>query len=280
MGIGLNSTRFLMKASREGCDFSRTLMLGRQRLSITPKQLGPLLSNYLGRAVTTADLKEIFASGYAEKLLAALGAATTDSLDFSAFEDATHIHDLNQPVPAAWEGRYTTVIDGGTLEHVFNVPVALSNAMKLTSVGGTLISMTVTNNMMGHGFYQFSPELFYRALSPENGFEMADLYLFEGNRPDWWYRVPDPDAVQRRVTLRNAGHTYIMARAKKVAEVEPFSAAVPQQSDYAAAWQGVTGAGDSFPRRVYRHLPAPLKTLAAAVAGPRLYSFYERGKPY
>jgi hypothetical protein len=30
---------------------------------------------------------------------------------------------------------------------------------------------------MGHGFYQFSPELFYQALHPKKGYELKQLFL-------------------------------------------------------------------------------------------------------
>jgi len=59
------------------------------------------------------------------------------------------------------------VIDGGTLEHVFNFPVAIKNAMQMVRAGGRLSLSPPANNYFGHGFYQFSPELFYRVLSAE-----------------------------------------------------------------------------------------------------------------
>jgi hypothetical protein len=78
-------------------------------------------------------------------------------------------------------------LDGGTTEHVFNFPTALTNAMQMVETGGHLVIITGGNNFCGHGFYQFSPELFYRALSAENGFEMKRLIAAEvgGN----WYEV-------------------------------------------------------------------------------------------
>ena len=63
-------------------------------------------------------------------------------------------------------GQFDVVYDGGTLEHVFNFPVALRNAMELLRPGGRLFTIhTCANNLCGHGFYQFSRELFYRTLS-------------------------------------------------------------------------------------------------------------------
>jgi hypothetical protein len=36
-------------------------------------------------------------------------------------------------------------------------------------------AVTPANNQMGHGFYQFSPELFFRVFSQENGYLLRAL---------------------------------------------------------------------------------------------------------
>ena len=48
-------------------------------------------------------------------------------MDASAFEGANFVHDLNNPIPEELHCKYDAVVDGGTLEHVFNVPVAFAN---------------------------------------------------------------------------------------------------------------------------------------------------------
>ena len=68
------------------------------------------------------------------------------------------------------KNKYTLVIDGGCLEHIFNFPVAIKNCMEMLQEGGHFIGITPANNLMGHGFYQFSPELYFRIFSKENGF--------------------------------------------------------------------------------------------------------------
>jgi hypothetical protein len=108
--------------------------------------------------------------------------------------------------------------------------------MEMLSVGGHFIEVTTANNFMGHGFYQFSPELYYRVLSPQNGFEVREMLVCETNRDAPWYRVVDPVKVGRRVELVNARPTYIMVLARKVKEASPLSL-VPQQSDYEYVWE-------------------------------------------
>ena len=49
------------------------------------------------------------------------GATQVDSIDNSNYENATLIHDMNESLPSALQERYDTVIDVGTLEHVFDI---------------------------------------------------------------------------------------------------------------------------------------------------------------
>jgi hypothetical protein len=158
------------------------------------------------------------------------------------------------------------VIDGGTLEHVFDFRQAAINVSKLLKVGGHVISVTPCNNFMGHGFYQFSPELFYRVFSPENGFEVESMVLAEVNADGDWFEAADPDVARARVTLVNGARTYLMMRARKTGEVEMF-AKTPQQSDYSVLWQDDRGGyeGTEFSRGgrlqafAERYLPKPAR---------------------
>jgi hypothetical protein len=95
----------------------------------------------------------------------------------------------------------------------------------------------MANNFMGHGFYQFSPELFYRVFSPENGFRMHRAVMFESRigRPRW-YEAADPRQLGERVELINGRQTYLLVHAERIADV-PIFASPPQQTDYSALWQ-------------------------------------------
>lgn len=140
-------------------------------------------------------------------------------------------------MPGRFRGRFDAVIDEGTLEHVFNLPVALKASMDAVKVGGCFFSFTQCNNAMGHGFYQLSPEFFYRTLSKVNGFQVREVFLAEvsfGRVP--WYRVADPGAIGRRVELFNDVQSYLLVAAQRIRE-KPIFSEWPQQSDYAAAWE-------------------------------------------
>ena len=65
------------------------------------------------------------------------------------------------------------------MEHLFDVKQVLSNYMNLVKIGGSLFICTNANNLCGHGFYQFSPEFFYRVFTEANGFAVESLCLIE-----------------------------------------------------------------------------------------------------
>ena len=62
-------------------------------------------------------------------------------------------------MPPALRERFSVVIDGGLLEHVFDFPTAIRNCMRMVRQGGHLILNLPVNNFPGHGFYKFGPGL-------------------------------------------------------------------------------------------------------------------------
>jgi len=236
MGLDTNGVKFLFFARKNNVEFGKTLTLGRQSYQLNKAQFTEILkqNGYSGSEIS--DLQKDF--NYAEPLLVKLGASNVDSMDASDYESATLIHDLNVPVPGELKNRYDTIIDAGTLEHVFNFPVAIKNCMEMLRVNGYFLSITCANNFSGHGFYQFSPELFFRIFSEENGFETKKI-LFVINEPgSYWYEIPDPKEIQKRIIFENSKQTFLFTIAKKTAEKEVLHHP-PQQSDYEhLAWKG------------------------------------------
>lgn len=238
MGLDANGARFLLHARKLGAEFDSTLMIGRQDLHATKDQLVDLLREYHDVCVDDAvpRLQES-TSGFAEDFIECLGGGTVDSMDHSDFEGAAICHDLNEPIPDSLRQRYDVVLDGGTLEHVFDVRQAYQNCMEMVKVGGHYLGISPSNNFMGHGFYQFSPEFFFEAFSPSNGFRISQVILFEHRRNAPWYEVVAPTDIQSRVSLKNSERTYVLVVAERISEVVPFTCP-PQQSDYEAAWEG------------------------------------------
>jgi hypothetical protein len=237
MGIAWQSARWLCWLNANGLKMGRTLTLGRMNLYMSPEEFGELARRC---GLPGPEVERHFTPfpQYAEPLFSALGATEVLSMDASNFESASIVHDLNEPVPAELHKAFDVVYDGGTLEHVFNFPEAFRSAMQMVKVGGSLLIHQAMNNMSGHGLYCFSPELFFRALSPENGFKVLNLHIFERYPRSAWYRVRDPAEAGRRALLVNWGlETEVLVHAVRTDDV-PIFRRWPQQSDYSAQWAG------------------------------------------
>ena len=260
MGIDAHSIRFLREARGSGVSFGSTITLGCQSIAGTAPQAS------------------------SRRLFEALGCAEFHEMDHSDYEGADVAHNLNVPLPGELASKFDIVFDGGTLEHVFNVAEGLRSCMRMLKVGGHFIGHSPANNWFGHGFYQFSPEFFWRAFSPENGFEIVRLVAYEPSGGGQWFDVGDPRKAGGRIELIGPFRVLLLVLAKKTREVPPFGS-FPAQSDYSAAWtaKGGTMPAGSPPARVgFRQrlrdlidrLPAPAGRLIRTVFGGILFRNY------
>jgi hypothetical protein len=235
MGIEWNTLKFLLACRQAGVHFTHTLTLGRQTLFVGLPSIRMLFKRY---GALPPEFGEILEKGgnYAEGIFKLLGAEEVTSIDKSDFEGASVVHDMNVPLPMEHNGRYEFVFDGGTLEHIFHFPIALRSSMEAVKIGGHLLLHTPANNYCGHGFYQLSPELYYRALSNKNGFEIVRMIAFEAVPGAKWYDVVDPAIARQRVEIAHGKQrVLLLVLAKRVRETEIFKTA-PQQSDYFTQW--------------------------------------------
>ena len=244
MGIIKNDVEFLMYCKNQfHVDFTDTAMIGRQSLYLSKEEAKELLLDF---GVATGQVEAISADWlscfdkncyYSEPLLKWFGSKNIFSFDFSDYEGATCIWDLNQPISQEYWGRYSLVLESGTLEHIFHFPTALWNVMKMTAVGGCLVLSVPGNNWFGHGFYQFSPELFSSIFRKENGFELLEMAV---NGADGKLRrIASPLETHRRVEVEHTGKTRASIRvvAMRISEEIPERLDV-QQSDYLLVWNG------------------------------------------
>jgi SAM-dependent methyltransferase len=265
MGIDLHNLNFLAHAQDLGVSYGRTLGIGRQAVFVEDRELH---AHARLRARPALPPAPPGVPRYFEPLLQQwFGAQQVDAVDASAYEHAPLVHDMNLPWPAALPGRgsYDAVLDFGCLEHVFDFPTAWRNCIDLCRVGGHIFHALPANNLAGHGFYQFSPELFFNLYRRERGFELRAVFYALKADPAHWWRVANPIEVRRRVNLRNSHETYLLVLARKLHDVGPLPAV--QQSDYAEAeWLRDGSAAAAAPSRWQAPLAA-LGLLDAARAG-------------
>jgi hypothetical protein len=237
MGIIYRQAKMLLDACHAGVPMNRFLMIGHQNLFLHASELKKIRKIYPG-ALANYQWAE-----YADRFLTeCLGVSQVHTLDYSDYEGADLLYDLNKPIPDELKGRFDVIAEAGSLEHIFNFPVAIANLMQMVCVGGTIFASTVSNNFCGHGFYQFSPELIFRVFTIENGFELGRVLALEARYPGieltpihHAFEVVDPASIGNRVGLMTKRPIMLFFQARKVAEV-PLFVNSPMQSDYAAAW--------------------------------------------
>ena len=217
MGFDSAGIPFILNCHRNGVSFRQTITIGRQGMHLHPSEFDRF------REWFTLE-ETLAAGGMCEAFLKKLGAVQVDSLDASDYEGATCVRDLNIPIET--EPQWSCVIDGGSLEHIFNFPQALKTCMEIVQEGGHFIGISPLNNQAGHGFYQFSPEIFYRAFSEANGFEVRLMENSSG------HAIPDP-AGKMESANGFGGYLYVLARRNKIV---PLFQRWPQQSSFTKMW--------------------------------------------
>lgn len=252
MGIPTIYAALLVRAREDGTTFKKVATIGRQSLTVPVQDLGALAAR-LGRK--DIDPNELSASRFAEPFLKELlGAEQVTSFDYSSYQGVDVVHDFNDPLDPRFRGAFDVLLDGGCIEHIFDVRQVFENYMSMVKPGGSIFIHTPANNLLGHGFYQFSPELFYRVFSAENGFEVRDLCLTESpfsaievSRRQRCFLTRDPEAMGKRVRLVNDKPVMLFVHARRLAE-QPLFQASPVQSDYSRTWKSHEAAAAEPPK--------------------------------
>jgi hypothetical protein len=175
MGIVNYSVEALVYASTFCKNKRRALMLGRQNMFIDKKMVEQAFKTH--GYTFNHEVEE-----YAENIFTSLGFETIDSMDATDYEKCTIVQDMNKPLST--NTKYDFIFDGGTTEHIFNIPQCFQNIIDLLDEGGVICHAVPNNNMSGHGFYQFSPEIYMMAYSEKYGMEYIESYLTQEAKPN------------------------------------------------------------------------------------------------
>lgn len=247
LGLNVSGLGLMALARASGADFSRVITIGRQQLTIGMGELEAFFRQR-GRDDIAGRIAGEASDGYCESVLrSAFDAKTVHSLDASGYENASIVHDMNTPIGA--HEPYSVILDLGTLEHVFNVPIALDNVAALCAPGGTIMHMLPGNNCSGHGFYQFSPELFFQVYSEARGFAGTRVFAAPMGSQDTWYEVKAPHTLKSRVNISSRDELYLLVMTRKTGEPVPLTQAPVQQSDYMQLWAAENAAPKTQRRR-------------------------------
>lgn len=190
MGLILSDLHLLAIEQKKHPVKGDVLTIGQQAIYGTVKEVRDIFESH---GLKLKDLKENFdiknkipscvgnprgefTNGYA--VFSLLGADKVYASDVSDYEGADYIIDLNYDVSKEYYEKFDFVLDSGTLEHVFNVPIALSNMARMVKKGGRIMFILPCSNTINHGFYSFNPNLFFDFFSA-NGFSDFSCYLIE-----------------------------------------------------------------------------------------------------
>lgn len=163
-------------------------------------------------------------------------------LDVTDYEDADYICDLNGKIPEGLIDRFDTIIDAGTLEHVFDLPRTLKNIFSMLRIGGRIIHIgSPASNGIDHGFYSFSPTLFHDYYTA-NKLEINGLYLiraFSRRKQMVWdlFRY-DPGGLDN-VSGGGLGPGQWMILCIVTKTAVSRADVIPQQNKYVHTWKHV-----------------------------------------
>jgi hypothetical protein len=122
---------------------------------------------------------------HARTLFSMLGIDDYADIDAYDFDRPAIVHDLNEPLPPNLQARFGLVIDGGTLEHIFDLRTCFANVVALTRLGGRVVHCNSASNMIDHGFWAINPSAYFDYYSV-NGFDELDATIFEWDVRDPW----------------------------------------------------------------------------------------------
>jgi SAM-dependent methyltransferase len=181
---------FLIEANRRPLS-GALLTLGRQDILATPEQMLEAFGRYDVTPVEVPDGIPLLSAKPGREgmvndvyFFRALGFTEVVSSDASPYENADTMLDLNHR--DAWKahaGRFDFIFDGGTIEHVFHVPNSLANIGNMLKEGGRVYHLSPSSNYIDHGFYMFSPTLFWDYYSA-NRYDLNTLQVFRYHRSE------------------------------------------------------------------------------------------------
>ena len=231
MGIDYTVIEIILNSFKYVKNFDNVLTLGRQGIHISKDIFNNQLNKY------NYNLNDNAFDTYCENFFINIGFKNVDSIDYSSYENATIIHDMNKPVDKLLYNKFQYILDGGTIEHIFNTTQVIDNIINLLDIGGIFCSIACNNNFSGHGIYQFSPEFFMSAFTKTYGMEIIDMYLAEVNTSieDWIHLDPlnNFENGRNEIKFNSTKAVYILTIAKKISNnIVSVLDITPQQYSY------------------------------------------------
>jgi hypothetical protein len=274
MGIARGAAKMILEECKRRPFEGSVLTLGRQDMYFTYSMLESWAAEFEVTlqeppTISLSHNKELAKKGFVsdETFFQALGFSEVASLDHSDFEGATYLFDLNsQTIDEKLQARFDVIINGGTIEHVFHIPNVLQNIYAMLKDNGRICHGAPSSNHIDHGFYMFSPTLFWDYYTA-NRFDINTFHLFRytetWNEEPWEISRYLPGSLQgvSMGGLDDAMYGIWMIATKTE---ESRYDVIPQQGAYVVAWTGSQFA-EAFPNQSASVAP---QTVAFSVSEP------------
>jgi len=234
VGITSGAVKLLAKVYEGRKPSGSVVTFGVQAIEASPVAVKALLEGTLSAAAGRERRRSAFIPQ--EQFFRLLGFESVESIDVYPTELPTHVLDLNLPVPETLRGRFDLVYDGGTSEHCVCVPEVLANAVRLAKTGGRVIHHAPLNNWIDHGFYQFSPTLFFDFYEA-NGFDELRMMFHFIDRHGERFLPYEPEHFGR-LPYSFGGKTKVMGFFSACKKVASNKIVYPMQSRYRRASGG------------------------------------------
>jgi hypothetical protein len=245
------------------------LFIGRQTVYFSPRELAGRLRDHcpevdegaieVDRTTVNRNLAGELATD--RSIFRALGLAPEriKALDVSAYEGAEIIHDLNRPIPESLRASADFIVDGSTLDNVFDPAMALRNMADMLRPGGRLIAINAWN-LRDSAYTACSPS-WYLDYFVANGFADCKVYVCLGARAGTNIYWLDPALVglgkmqvKTPIFATWRSRPFILVFAEKSST--PGAAVIPTQADYRgdAEWERFRANADAIAASARPHL--------------------------
>lgn len=219
--------------SREERPSGQALSLSRYQENLSAEDFNSILAKYGWENRINSDALLL-----SEKtILSALGFDSVWTMDYSSFEGADFVWDLNNPsVPTEHCERYDFIFDTGTLEHVFHLPNALEAIFNMLKPGGTFFFNQPGWWRLNHGFRCNSPKLFYEYFLSNkwliNSFAVYTYFSLYGPYQKW--ELSEEEIRSFEMDIRGC-YCAVMGSATKISE--STSSIIPIENNYLNEWE-------------------------------------------
>ena len=143
MSIMSQLALFLVKEHKYKAITGNLVLVGRQKVNLSLEQAIVMLNSEGVAQRPDADIQmdesTVGATGKTltdHSFLSLFSDAKVSALDITDYEGAEHIHDMNEPLPDHLEGIADFILDGGSIDNIFDAPATIRNISRMLRPGG------------------------------------------------------------------------------------------------------------------------------------------------